>query len=73
METTSVGMTDTDRPQQYQLLIGGQTVGAVNGRRLETVSPFTGRVWADTAYREAVDVDLAVRAARAAFEGTWAR
>jgi acyl-CoA reductase-like NAD-dependent aldehyde dehydrogenase len=53
------------------LFIGGEWVDAASGRTFETRDPATGQVLTEVAYGEAVDVDRAVRAARAAFEGEW--
>ena len=53
------------------LLIGGQRVPAQSGQYLETLDPSTEQVIARVASAGAADVDLAVRAARKAFEGDW--
>jgi aldehyde dehydrogenase (NAD+) len=54
-----------------QLLIGGRWMPAVSGRDFETVNPATGSVIARLAQGDKADVDRAVAAARAAFEGPW--
>ncbi|MFD6394693.1 aldehyde dehydrogenase family protein [Nocardia sp. NPDC060259] len=54
-----------------QLFIGGRWVDAASGRTFQTRDPATGQVLTEVAHAEAVDVDRAVRAARAAFEGEW--
>lgn len=55
-----------------QLLIGGQWRGAVSGRTFDTLDPATEEVIATVPEPDERDVDLAVRAARAAFEeGPW--
>ncbi len=55
-----------------QLLINNQWVKSVNGRRFETINPATGEVICDVAEADALDVDKAVQAARAAFTtGVW--
>ncbi len=57
-----------------QLLINNQWVDAADGETFETVNPATGEVLAHVARGRAADVDRAVRAARAAFEGgEWAK
>jgi len=56
-----------------KLLIGGKWVEARSGRTFATYDPATGEKIADVAHGDAEDVDLAVRAARAAFEGPWSR
>ncbi|OYW85066.1 MAG: betaine-aldehyde dehydrogenase [Sphingobium sp. 32-64-5] len=55
------------------MLIGGQRVPALSGKRFETRNPATGEVLAHVAHGGAEDVDRAVKAARAAFEGPWRR
>lgn len=54
-----------------QLLIDGRFVDALSGRTLETINPATGEVLATVAEGAAADIDLAVAAARRAFEGGW--
>jgi acyl-CoA reductase-like NAD-dependent aldehyde dehydrogenase len=56
------------------MYIDGQWVGASDGRRLESVNPATGQVWATFPAATAEDVDRAVRAAhRAMTTGPWSR
>lgn len=57
---------------EYQMLIGGQWVDATHDGTLRTVNPYTGQVWAMAPEGSATDVDRAVAAARAAFDGPWA-
>jgi aldehyde dehydrogenase (NAD+) len=54
-------------------LIGGISVGAVDGRVIDVVSPSDGRPFAQIARSGSEDVDRAVKAARKAFEGDWGR
>jgi acyl-CoA reductase-like NAD-dependent aldehyde dehydrogenase len=54
------------KPQQ--LLIGGKRVDAVSGRTFPTINPATGETICQVAHGDAADVDLAVEAARRAFE-----
>jgi aldehyde dehydrogenase (NAD+) len=54
-----------------RLLIGGSWVEASSGEVLQTRNPATGEVIAAIADGSAADVDRAVAAARAAFEGPW--
>ncbi|MDI1296604.1 MAG: aldehyde dehydrogenase family protein [bacterium] len=61
-----------DMPQQ-DMLIGGQRVPALSGKRFETRNPATGALLASVAQGGAEDVDRAVKSARAAFEGPWRR
>jgi delta 1-pyrroline-5-carboxylate dehydrogenase len=58
---------------KHQALIGGKWVDAVSGKTFDTFDPGTGRVIAQVAECDAPDVDKAVAAARAAFEGPWSR
>src|SRR3569623_258991 len=55
--------------RRYRMLIGGEWVDARSGETFESVDPFTGRPWADIPRAGPEDVDAAVRAARAAFDG----
>jgi aldehyde dehydrogenase (NAD+) len=54
-----------------QLLIGGDRVDSISGDTFESVNPANGEVIANVARAGAADVDLAVKAARAALEGPW--
>jgi aldehyde dehydrogenase (NAD+) len=56
-----------------RLLIGGEWVEARSGATFETLNPVNGTVLAHLAEGRADDVDRAVAAARAAFEGPWSR
>jgi aldehyde dehydrogenase (NAD+) len=56
-----------------KLLIGGQWQSAVSGKDFETLNPATGQVIARLAQGDTADVELAVKAARRAFEGEWSR
>ena len=56
-----------------KLLINGEWVEARSGRTFATFDPATGEKLTDVAHAEAADVDAAVHAARAAFEGPWSR
>src|SRR3982074_2483080 len=53
------------------MLIGGEWVEAGARRTLEGRNPATGEVIARVPDAGAADVDLAVRAARSAFDGGW--
>lgn len=61
-----------DTPEQ-DMLIGGQRVPALSGKRFETRNPATGDLLAMVAHGCAEDVDRAVKVARAALTGPWAR
>src|SRR5262245_10031698 len=56
-----------------RLLIDGQWVEAVSGKTFQSVNPATGEILAQVAEGDAADIDLAVTAARRAFEGPWSR
>ncbi|XP_074579450.1 aldehyde dehydrogenase family 2 member C4-like [Curcuma longa] len=57
-----------------KLFINGSFVDAVSGKTFETIDPRTGDVIAGIASGDKEDVDLAVAAARAAFDdGDWPR
>jgi aldehyde dehydrogenase (NAD+) len=60
-----------DMPEQ-DMLLDGKRVPALSGKRFETRNPATGELLATVADGDAADVDRAVKAARAAFEGPWA-
>jgi acyl-CoA reductase-like NAD-dependent aldehyde dehydrogenase len=68
-EPTSKGTT----VQNYQMRIGDQWLDAADGRRFETVNPYTGQAWASVPDAGPADVDLAVQAATAAMQGEWGR
>jgi aldehyde dehydrogenase (NAD+) len=55
------------------MLIAGKRVPALSGKRFETRNPATGELLARVAHGGEADVDLAVKAARAAFDGPWRR
>jgi aldehyde dehydrogenase (NAD+) len=60
------------RIRQTQCFIGGQWVPAQSGKTFPTINPATEEVLASVAEGDAADVDLAVQAARKAFEsGDW--
>lgn len=60
--------------RQTQCFIGGQWIPAASGKTFETLHPATEEVIAQVAEGDAADVDLAVAAARDAFEtGPWAK
>jgi len=59
-------------PAKYQLFINGKWVEALSGKTFESINPGTGEVNALVSEAGAQDVDLAVKAARKAFEsGPW--
>jgi aldehyde dehydrogenase (NAD+) len=58
---------------EYGLFVDGEFAPAADGRRLVTVNPASEEPLAEVAVAGPADVDRAVRAARAAFDGTWGR
>ncbi|KAJ8436880.1 hypothetical protein Cgig2_004375 [Carnegiea gigantea] len=57
-----------------KLFINGEFVDAISGKRFETIDPRNGEVIARVAEGDTEDVDLAVKAARQAFDhGPWPR
>lgn len=56
-----------------KLLIGGRWQPSSSGLEINTVNPATGELIARIAQGGAHDIDLAVQAARRAFEGEWSR
>ena len=55
-----------------KMLIGGKWVDSVSGKTFETYNPATGEILALVAEGDKQDIDLAVKAARKAFEsGPW--
>lgn len=60
--------------RQTECLIGGKWVPSVSGKTFDTFNPATEEVIASVAEGDAEDIDLAVRAAREAFEDSdWSR
>jgi len=66
----------TRKPQvrETQCLIGGKWQAAKSGKTFETINPATEEVIANVAEGDAADIDMAVKAARNAFEnGPWGK
>ena len=59
--------------QAKRLLINGKWVGAKAGKTFGSINPATGAALDELALGDAHDVDLAVAAARRAFEGPWSK
>lgn len=67
-------MTGLPQTTRTQALIDGQFVDALSGAVFENLNPATGRLLTTVAACSEADVDLAVKAARRAFEsGVWSR
>jgi phenylacetaldehyde dehydrogenase len=77
MMTVTVEHTDQIRrgiAGRTRLLIDGEWVDARSGQTFDSLDPATGEVLASVAAGDAADIDLAVRAARRAFDdGPWRR
>ncbi len=56
-----------------RLLIDGKWVDSLSGKTFETRDPATGELLATVAEGNAADIDLAVKAARRAFDGPWSK
>jgi len=68
--------TTTAKPPQVKdqpLLIGGKWQDSVSGKTFATVNPANGETICQVAEGDKADVDLAVKAARKAFEGPWSK
>ena len=55
----------------YELHVAGGSAAPANGGFYETLDPYTRQPWARVPDADEADVDRAVGAARAAFEGDW--
>ena len=53
------------------MIIDGKPCQAISGHTLEVRSPVDGKVFDHIPRSDARDIDLAVRAARAALNGAW--
>jgi aldehyde dehydrogenase (NAD+) len=53
---------------EYDMFVGGRWTAAHSGRRMDSLDPFTGHVWATVPDAEVADVAAAVGAARTAFD-----
>jgi aldehyde dehydrogenase (NAD+) len=73
--TTATKKTRAVKPPKVKdqpMLIGGKWVDSVSGKTFPTINPATGEKICEVAEGDKADVDLAVRAARMAFEqGAW--
>jgi acyl-CoA reductase-like NAD-dependent aldehyde dehydrogenase len=61
------------QPRPGKLLIGGKWVEALSGKRFDVLNPATGARISTLAEGDKADIDLAVKAARDAFEGPWSK
>src|SRR3954471_22313616 len=73
--STATAKAQTVKPPKVKdqpMLIGGKWVDSESGKTFPTVNPATGEVICQVAEGDRADVDLAVKAARKAFEsGPW--
>ena len=71
---TTESVTAAPEVRQTKMLIGDEWRDSVSGKTFETINPATEEKIADVAEGDAADIDLAVKAARRAFEdGEWSR
>jgi aldehyde dehydrogenase (NAD+) len=75
MQTGSAQTTDAHPFLATKMghVIGGEVVGSASGQVFDTLNPATGEVLASLAEGDERDVELAVQAARDAFEGPWSK
>jgi aldehyde dehydrogenase (NAD+) len=62
-----------DIQPSYGLFIGGEMADPIDGTRFKTVNPATEEVLSEVVAAGPQDVDRAVDAARAAYDGAWSR
>ena len=55
----------------YKHYINGVCSDPASGKWFDSENPYTGEVWTKVARGNASDVDVAVKAAKAAFDGEW--
>ena len=65
-------MSATTTMRSFSAYIDGSEVPATAGRVYRSLNPFTNEEWAEVPDCDAIDVDLAVAAARRALTGEWA-
>src|SRR5690242_14428030 len=75
-ENSEEAMLDkVDQPsglQAFGMYINGASVGASNGKIMESLNPYSGKPWATVPDGSKEDINAAVAAARAAFDhGPW--
>ncbi len=66
--------TERAKPPAFavsRMVVGGELVGAADGRTFEVVEPHRGTIVATAPLGGAVDVDRAVASAQTAFDGDW--
>lgn len=70
---TSIALRLPIDGRHRQMFIDGAWVDAASGRTMETRNPATGAVIATVPRGDRQDIDIAVAAARKAFDGPWSR
>src|SRR5882672_10968609 len=74
MATATEPRRTTRRALQTKLLIDGKWRDSVSGKTFATINPATEEVIAEVAEGDVADIDLAVKAARKAFDsGSWGK
>ncbi len=74
MAIAESSVVETPQIRQTGILVGDEFRSSVSGKTFATVNPATEEVICEVAEGDAEDVDLAVRAARQAFDsGPWSR
>src|SRR2546422_10652655 len=77
MATAQATKSRTVKPPKVKdqpMFIGGKWLDSVSGKTFATVNPATGETICQVAEGDKADVDLAVKAARKAFEeGPWTK
>ena len=69
--TTAASAPGAPAPRRYQLFINGKFVDAKSGKTFESIFPHDRSVQAVVAEGDKADIDEAVSAARAAYDGGW--
>ena len=59
--------------EKYELFIGGKFVKPNSGKYYKTINPANEQVLAEVAYGNEKDIDLAVKAARKAYNEVWSK
>ncbi len=74
MAIAESGVVETPQIRQTGILVGDEFRSSVSGKTFATVNPATEEVICEVAEGDAEDIDLAVHAARQAFDsGPWSR
>ena len=68
---TAVAVESPVKVSATKLLINNQWVNSASGKTFPTINPSTGEEICQISEADAADVDRAVKAARAAFNGKW--